>query len=70
MIMCLFKWVHLDVLSANLCSFVALQSHADVKVTVTESKAIFGRSKQAKLGFFCGNMDVLKRKPKQGTSVF
>lgn len=40
------------VLPANLCSLMTLQSHADVKVTVTKAETIFGRSKQAKLSFF------------------
>lgn len=41
-------------LSANLCRLMTLQGHADVKVTVSEAEAIFGRAEQAELGFLCG----------------
>lgn len=33
---------------------MTLQGHADVKVTVTEAKTIFGGTKQAELSFICG----------------
>jgi len=33
---------------------MALQSHADVQVTVAEAKAILGGAKQAELSFICG----------------
>lgn len=39
---------------AYLSSLMALQSHANVEVTVTEAKAILGGPKQAELSFICG----------------
>ena len=42
------------VYSAYLCSLMALQSHADVKVAVAEAEAVLGGAEQAELSFICG----------------
>jgi hypothetical protein len=36
-----------------LSGVVALQGHADVQVTVTETKAVLGGAKQTQLGLVC-----------------